>query len=308
MLRSTAKSFTVALIFTTVFSLFAVASVRGSFERTLQVSGPVNLQVLTRSGDITVRNGPAGTVKISGKIHVEDSWFSGRRQDDVNEVEKTPPIHQEGNNIHVDYLNYHGISVDYEITVPADTTLHAQSGSGDQRIEGLTGAVDLESGSGDMMLRDLSREVRLRTGSGNVEAHNISAPFTAEAGSGDIRLDEKDAGDVHVHTGSGNIEIRGVNGGLRAESGSGDVEVSGINKGEWTVRTSSGDVDLQLPSDAAFDLDATAGSGSVVVDRPVTMTVQGDLRRAEHTIRGKVSGGGPQLFVHTGSGDIRIHS
>ena len=301
------RIFPAALLVTAAFSCIAVAAVRGSFERTLQVSGPVDLQVLTRSGDITVRSGPSGSVTIRGKIHVDESWFTGRRQDDVNEVEKNPPIHQEGNTIHIDYLNYHGISVDYEITVPADTTLHAQSGSGDQRIEGLTGSVDLESGSGDMELRDLSREVRLHTGSGNVEARNISGPFTAEAGSGDIRLDEKAAGDVRIHTGSGNVELRGVNGALRAETGSGDVEISGINKGEWAVRTSSGDVDLQLPSDAAFDLDATAGSGSVVVDRPVTMTVQGDLRRAQHSIRGKVSGGGPQLTVHTGSGDIRIH-
>jgi len=305
--RSMAKIFPAALIFAAAFSSVAQAAVRGSFERTLQVSGPVDLQVFTRSGDISVRNGPAGTARISGKIHVEDSWFSGRRQDEVNEIEKNPPIHQDGNNIHIDYLNYHGVSVDYEITVPADTTLHTQSGSGDQRIEGLTSAVDLESGSGDMTLRNLGREVRLHTGSGNVEAHDILGPFTAETGSGDIRLEEKAAGDIRVHTGSGNVEVRGVNGALRAETGSGDVEISGINKGEWTVRTSSGDVDLQLPSDAAFDLDATAGSGSVVVDRPVTMTVQGDLRRAQHSIRGKVSGGGPQLGVHTGSGDIRIH-
>jgi hypothetical protein len=66
-------------------------------------------------------------------------------------------------------------------------------------------------------------------------------------------------------------------------------------------------VDLELPSGAGFDLDASAGSGSVTVDRPVTMVIQGNLRRAQHQVRGKVSGGGPELLVHTGSGDIQIH-
>jgi len=94
---------------------------------------------------------------------------------------------------------------------------------------------------------------------------------------------------------------------LRAESGSGDVRVSGANQGNWEIRTGSGNVDLELPAGAAFELDATASSGEVVVDRPVTMIVQGDLRKTQHAIRGKVAGGGPELAVHTGSGDIRIH-
>jgi len=285
----------------------ANASVQGSFERTYPVSGAVDLQVLTRSGDIMVRSGPAGSVTVRGKIHVGDRWFNGGRQADISEIEKNPPIQQSGNSIHIDYVNVHDISVDYEITAPADTAVTSHSGSGDQRMEGLRGSLRLESGSGDMRLEDISSDIQVHTGSGNVEARDISGPFTAEAGSGDIRADEKGKGDVRVHTGSGNIELRGVDGLLDAHSGSGDVTIQGANSGRWEVRTSSGNVDLELPSGASFDLDASAGSGSVTVDRPVTMTIQGDLRRAQHSIRGKVSGGGPELLVHTGSGDVRIH-
>ena len=285
----------------------AAASVQGSFERTYQASGAVDLQILTRSGDITVRSGPAGTVTVRGKIHVGDRWFSGGRQTDLSEIEKNPPIQQNGNSIHIDYLNVHDISVDYEITAPANTTVTTHSGSGDQRMEGLRGGLKLESGSGDMRLEDISSEIQVRTGSGNVEARDISGAFAAEAGSGDIRADEKGKGDVRAHTGSGNVELRGVDGMLDAHSGSGDMTIQGINSGRWEVRTSSGNVDLELPSGAGFDLDASAGSGSVTVDRPVTMVIQGDLRRARHQVRGKVSGGGPELLVHTGSGDIQIH-
>jgi hypothetical protein len=285
----------------------AGASVQGSFERTYQVSGGVDLQVLSRSGDIAVRSGPAGTVTVRGKIHVGDRWFSGGRQADVSEIEKNPPIQQSGGSIRIDYINARDISVDYEITAPADTKVTTRSGSGDQRMEGLRSSLSLESGSGDMRLEDITGEIQVHTGSGNVEAREVSGPFTAEAGSGDIRADEKGKGDVRVHTGSGNVELRGVNGMLDAHSGSGDMTIQGANSGRWEIRTSSGNVDLELPSGASFDLDATAGSGSVTVDRPVTMTIQGDLRRAQHEIRGKVSGGGPELLVHTGSGDVRIH-
>jgi hypothetical protein len=286
----------------------AAARVQGSFERTYSVTGTVELEVLTHSGDISIRGGQPGTVTVRGRIHVGDRWLQGSRQDDVNQIEKNPPIQQSGNSIRIDYLDYHDISVDYEITAPADTALRAHTGSGNQELEGLRGSVDVETGSGDLRLHDIvSSRMHLHNGSGNIEALDVAGPLAAEAGSGNVRVEENGEGEVRLRTGSGNLEARGVKGALWAQSGSGNVKISGSNTGTWEVRTGSGNVDLGLPAEAAFDLEASTGSGSIVTDRTVSMTVQGDLRRSEHTIRGKVRGGGAQLMVHTGSGDIRIH-
>src|SRR4029077_832919 len=136
---------------------------QGTFDKTFQVTGPVDLEVLSRSGDITVRSGPAGSVQIHGKIFVGDLWLFGKRQTDVSEIEQHPPLRQEGNSIHIDYVNTRDISVDYEITVPADTTIRTRSGSGDQTIEGTHGNAELQSGSGDMRLSRLTGEIRLQT-------------------------------------------------------------------------------------------------------------------------------------------------
>jgi len=203
-------------------------------------------------------------------------------------------------------VNMRNISIDYEITVPPDTAVRARNGSGNQEIDGLRSKLDLESGSGDMRLRDVSGDIHVHTGSGNVEGREVSGPLTAEAGSGDIRVEAKGSGDVRVHTGSGNIELHQVNGAMRAEAGSGDVRVDGVQKGDWDVKTGSGNVQLKLPEQAAFDLGASTGSGRVVVDHPVTMTLQGDVRHEQRSVRGKVRGGGPLLTVHTGSGDVHI--
>src|SRR5207244_11815549 len=70
----------------------------------------------------------------------------------------------------------------------------------------------------------------------------------------------------------------------------------------WIVHTGSGGVHLRLPNDAAFDLNARTSSGSISLEHPVT--VQGTLGRKE--IRGKVRGGGVQIEVQTGSGNIEI--
>src|SRR6059058_83750 len=147
----------IAIALVVVASTGAFASnPQGTFEKTLQVNGPVDLEVLTHSGDVTVRAGSSGSVLIRGKIFVGDRWFGARRDDDVHAIEQNPPIRQSGNSIHIDYVNYRNISVDYEITVPADTTVRSRSGSGDQTVEGTHGNVDVQTGSGDVKLTKLN--------------------------------------------------------------------------------------------------------------------------------------------------------
>jgi hypothetical protein len=288
-------------------STFAAASTpQGKFEKTFQVSGPVDLEVQTRSGDIVVRSGPAGTVSIRGKIYVGDRWLLGNRHIDVSDIEQHPPLRQDGNSIHIDYVNARDISVDYEITVPADTTVRTHSGSGDQTIEGTHGNADLQSGSGDMKLSRLTGEIRLQTGSGDVRAREISGPVRGGAGSGDIEVEETGAGDIDLHTGSGNITVRGIQGAFRADAGSGDITAEGTQAGAWEIRTGSGNVHVRLPANAAFDANISTSSGTLDVDAPITMTVQGRVQETRKSIVGKVRGGGPLLTLRTGSGDIHI--
>jgi len=298
-----------ALVVTLVFATtaaFAWNTPQGTFDRSLQVNGPVNLEVLTHSGDVTIRAGSSGSVQIHGKIFVGDRWLRGNRQGDVTQIQQNPPIRQEGNNVHIDYINMRDISVDYEITVPADTTIRTHSGSGDQTIEGTRGNAEIETGSGDVKLRSLTGDIRLQTGSGNVRAHEISGSVKGGAGSGDIEVEELAQGDVDLHTGSGNINVRGLHGAFHGEAGSGDITAEGTQSGTWEIRTGSGNVHLRLPSNAAFDADISTSSGTVDLNAPVEMTVQGRVQERHHQIHGKVRGGGPLLSVRTGSGDVSL--
>jgi Putative adhesin len=279
---------------------------QGTFERTLSVSGPVDLEVLTRSGDVTVRSGAAGSVSIRGKIFVSDRWLRGERKSDVTAIEQNPPVRQEGNSIHIDYVEARDISVDYEITVPADTALRAHTGSGDQIIEGLHGNADLQTGSGDLKLARLTGDIHLQTGSGDVRAREISGPVRGGTGSGNVEVEETGAGDIDLHTGSGNITARGVQGAFRAEAGSGDITAEGTQSGSWDIKTGSGNVHVRLPNNAAFEARISTSSGTVDIDAPVEMTVQGRVQETRKSINGKVRGGGPLLAVRTGSGDIHV--
>lgn len=301
---NTIVGFALIALFTSATAL--ASNPQGTFDKTLTVNGPVDLEVLTHSGDVRIRAGSTGSVQIHGKIYVGDRWFGSKREDDVHAIEQNPPIRQDGNNIRIDYVNYRNISVDYDITVPAQTTVRTKSGSGDQTVEGTRGNLEVQTGSGDVRLANLQGDIRVQTGSGNVRGRDVLGSVRGGTGSGDIEIEESGAGDIDLHTGSGNITARGVQGAFRGETGSGEITAEGKQSGAWDARTGSGNVRLRLPSNAAFEADISTSSGSIDVGAPLEMTVQGRVGDSHKSIHGKVRGGGPLLRVHTGSGDIHI--
>jgi DUF4097 and DUF4098 domain-containing protein YvlB len=271
----------------------------------LQVSGTASLDVTTGSGDIAIKAGSADKVVVHGTIHSNNDWFSSA-ENAVHGVESNPPIQQSGNSIRIgyglpEYLRRH-VSISYEITVPADTTVQAHSGSGSLGVEGVRAEVQAQTGSGEIRVREIGGRSHVQTGSGGVRAQNVAAPFYAHTGSGDIEADLTGSGDVDVQTGSGSIHLRGVKGGLRSRSGSGDLTADGSVGGPWNLHTGSGSIRLAVGSGNGFNLEVHTNSGSIHSSLPIT--VQGSLGR--HELKGTVRGGGPNVEVSSGSGDVDI--
>ncbi|MDP9159761.1 MAG: DUF4097 domain-containing protein [Acidobacteriota bacterium] len=301
----------------------AMAYAEGSFQRSLQVNGPINLDVATGSGNIQVRTGASSHVEIAGRIKAHE-WFGGNTEEKIKRLEANPPIQQSGNDIHIGHVDdpelMRNISISYELIVPAETRLHSHSGSGNLTIEGIQGPVDADSGSGNVEIKNVAETVRADTGSGNVEidhvkgnvhsktgsgwihATDVAGGFEGSTGSGDVTLQQTAPGTVRVSTGSGGMDLRGVRGSLEARAGSGTIHADGEPTGGWLVNTGSGTVKLRLAFSSAFDLDAHTNSGSITVSQPISS--EGTMGRKE--VRGKVGGGGVPVNVRTGSGDILI--
>jgi DUF4097 and DUF4098 domain-containing protein YvlB len=306
----------------------AFSSMEGRFERSLNVTGPVEMDVVTGSGAIDVRAGSPGTVRILGVIKANDD-MRARAEEKVRYVEANPPIEVNGNTIRIGHINNpdyrNNVSISYEIQVPPDTRLAASTGSGSIRIEGLRRAVDTSTGSGSITIANIEGDVRAKTGSGGIELRSLAGRADLQTGSGSIKgdaiagsiragtgsgqialgLTTAEQGpplDVEAQTGSGGIEVSGVYGSLKASTGSGSIRVGGNPIREWTVNTSSGGITLEMAPNAAFDLHAKASSGHLQLDLPVE--VRGKVGRNE--LQGKVRGGGSLVQVHTGSGNITI--
>lgn len=280
----------------------------GSFTQELDVDTPLELDVATGAGSITVRDGANNRAEIRGEIIVRDR--SSRSVADAEELvrrfEADPPVELDGSRLRVGHIDdedfRRDVSISYEITVPADTRVSARTGSGGLAVSGVDGAVNVSTGSGGIDLTALSGGTSARTGSGSIEARGVAGSFEAHTGSGSVTVEQSEPGDVVVSTGSGSAEVSGVDGALRVRTGSGSLRVDGAQRGAWELQTGSGSIAVRLPQDAAFDLDAHAGSGEVYTDHPVA--VQGRITRGR--LAGEVRGGGPLLQARTGSGGIRI--
>jgi len=257
-----------------VFSLMvltapAVARDVGSFDRTLNVSGPVNLTVQNRSGHVTVRPGEANAVRIHAIVRVSDQGYSAETERRAREIQANPPIFQSGNDIRIDRrgdsYDRH-ISIEYELTTPVQTTLHASTGSGGLFVDGIQGPVEATTGSGGIRAANITGEVSARAGSGGIELDSIKGRVTAEAGSGGVHADNL-AGPVTAQTGAGGITMR-------------------------------------LPASAGFDLRAQTGAGRISVDPPLTVQ---SASFGRHEVHGQIRGGGPLIELTTGSGGVRIN-
>lgn len=320
---SLAAGFIFTLLLVLVFYPATVSAAEGQFDRTLKVTGMVDLKVETGSGSIRVMPGSSAEVVVHGRIKSGFNIFSGGSDEKVRYLEKNPPVEQQGNVIRIGHIKdrYYrdNISISYEITVPSATRVQAGTGSGSVQVTGIDGPVKADTGSGSVTIRDIkgkadadtgSGSVHMvdigggaaaDTGSGSVELLEVAGPVHANTGSGSVTIRLNGPGDVDVDTGSGGVDIEGADGALTVGTGSGSVHIAGNPAGNWNVETGSGSITLRMAPSAGFDLDAETDSSSISVQLPVTSVRE----KSRHEFRGEIRGGGALVRLSS-NGSITV--
>lgn len=203
--------------------------------------------------------------------------------------------HQTGNTVEINIRIPHGFfnffprehQVRVELAVPRSADLNIHTGDGSISCDAVSGAVDLDSGDGSISAQGLSGSVRLHSGDGSIQASGVDGSLVATSG-------------------DGRIAVRGRFDSLRLRSGDGSIHANASTgsriASSWSVRTGDGSIRLTLPAKFSANLDAHTGDGRITVGFPVT--VSGSLSRS--TFRGKLGGGGGQLYLRSGDGSIHI--
>ncbi len=322
------------------FARVSHAGAEGRFDRTCAISSPLRIDVLTDSGDISVRVGEPGKIEIHARIYGAESAQDESVESRILSIAANPPIQcgEKGRSVSVGrFANAdvtRGLSISYEILAPADAQIHSETGSGNQTIEGFQGPVESISGSGNLHLWHIARETQASTGSGNIDFRDVHGEVRAKAGTGTIQaaeiadetqpqkaafvfLESPNASakaakpetvlitlraHMEITTGSGDVDVADLDGGLEVTSGSGNIRVSGKPSSVWKLETGTGIVRVQFASETDVTISAHTSSGTVTTHLPI------DTHGASnpHELHGNLGRGGGDVHIETASGDIEI--
>ena len=278
-----------------------------TFHRSLTASGPVALDVCNNAGTIHVAGAGGNKIEVSAKLH-NSNWHVFGNAEEMKKIAANPPVAQTGNAVHVGDKEtcgghaFQNIAIDYEISLPKDASVVANSGSGDIHVESIQGFVRAASGSGNIRATDIGSASKLETGSGTVDVQSAHGDIKVSSGSGDLSIRDSDVTEAQLQAGSGNITATNLHGGLHANTGTGTLTLSGLPSSDWKLETGTGAIHCHIDANAKFTVDAETGSGSI--DSKLPGSTSGHTTKGE--LRGPVNGGGPVVKMFTGSGNIDL--
>jgi len=265
---------------------YAGGRTEAQFEQTLNVTGPVTLDVSTKCGSIRIRCGADGSVAVRGFLRAHPSLFSwSHPEEQVQRLAANPPVRQDGNSIQIgdvaDRWLLRRVTFLVDVTVPSETRVRAFGDSAGIRVEAIEGPVDCETDSGEIQIAQVRSQVSAWSDSGAICIREAAGSIDARTDSGKIEALEI-GGDIDVHTDSGAIRISQTAAApVYARSDSGPISVKLAESGGYTVgvRTDSGRIEIPELSRA---------------------------RSSGHEMEGSIRGGGPAVYLETDSGDIEV--
>lgn len=207
------------------------------------------VDIVADDGSLAVHAGAAGRVSMTenlswnnDKPQVTESWAG-----DVLKIQVSCTAASS-------LLSGNDCSTRLDLAVPAQTTVTANSVSGDISAVRMAGKLWLTTQSGDVTVGSASGPVEASTVSGDISATGLAgSPVTAESRSGDVTLGFAAAPALAQATAdSGNVTVLVPPGSRYRVSG-------GSNTGDWLV-----DASLDQ-ADAAGAISARSTSGAVVI-------------------------------------------
>jgi hypothetical protein len=291
--------------FALLFASTVCYAAEPEFSRSLTVNGNLTFSVCSTSGSIHVAGVDGSKVQIAAQLH-KSSWHNTGTSGDMKDIAANPPIKQKGNEIKVGDpdtcggAKAHNIDIDYEITVPKNSTVEAVTGPGAVKVENIAGFVHAAAGSGNIAATNIGPDSKLATRAGTIDVTAAHGDLMALTGSGNLTVGDSTVSQARLHTGSGNITTTNLHGGMRVNSGTGNLTIGGMPIADWKVETGSGNIQMHMDPSAKFLLDVETGSGTIDSNLPSPIP----SHVTNGVLKGAVNGGGPTVQVYTGSGNI----
>lgn len=184
--------------------------------RTFAVTGAPRVTINTFDGHVTIHGWD--------KQEVTYNATKGANSEESLKDISIEAQQQQGNTISITANNNDEDSgtVNFDVYVPRQSTLHVSSGDGALNLEGVTG------------------QITLRSGDGPIEVANGGGQLQVNTGDGVIRIMKFD-GQVDARTGDGAINLDGNFNALEARTGDGTISLTVPAGSSFTIETNAPD-------------------------------------------------------------------
>ena len=195
------------------------------------------------------------------------------------------------------------LRVRFYVTVPRKYNVDLKTAGGSISVDDLEGEVYSHTSGGSLEFGNIKGPVKGKTSGGSVDLRSCEGKAEVRTSGGSITIG-KVSGDVYAHTSGGSINVEEVMGTIDATTSGGSVMANITRQPEHDCRltTSGGGITVYLAQDIRVDLDAQTSGGRVRTDFPVT--IRGVI--SKRSLRAKINGGGPELYLRTSGGSISI--
>jgi hypothetical protein len=185
--------------------------------KTFTVSGSPRVNVQTFDGSVQVHGWDKNEVMYTATSRADDD--EALKQININTEQSGSVI-----SLVASADNEHSGSVQFEVWVPRQSSVHVSSDDGSLRLDGVSGDLTLRTGDGSIQVNDGGGTLQLNTGDGSIQVHKFDGQLDARTGDGSIGLD-------------GNFNA------LSARTGDGAISLTVPANSNFTVETNAeGDV------------------------------------------------------------------
>ena len=167
--------------------------------RTFPVNGSPHITLNTFDGQVTIRGWDKQEVSYTATKAARDEEtlkgisIQSQQQGEAVSITAITDDHESG-------------TVDFDVYVPRQSTLHVSSGDGALNLEGVKGQITLRSGDGPIEVSNGGGQLQVNTGDGVIRVIKFEGQVDARTGDGEIALDGN-FNAVTARTGDGTISL-----------------------------------------------------------------------------------------------------
>jgi DUF4097 and DUF4098 domain-containing protein YvlB len=230
------------------------------YKKSYKISPNKKIILNTDAGDIQITPWDKSEVyiKVIGNDNAEEKYDYSFN---ANSDEVSIDVDKKGG-----WSWFSNIKLRFEIKVPNNFNIYANTSGGDIKIGGVNG------------------EIILKTSGGDIWGDRFEGNFIAKTSGGDINIFCSDA-KIDASTSGGDIEL----------------EYTGVNKG-IELKTSGGDIDIKVPRDFNAKAELKTSGGDV----DCNLTLNAVKKLSETKIDADINSGGAPLIAITSGGDISV--